>query len=112
MPEYSVPTLSNGRCRVAVADSQVLIGFATTVQWSDLLELVDLFVDPQWMRRGVGRTLIDDVVTFATATRIPRVEVDGNPHALRFYEACRFEVDTNVQTDFGVGDRMRPDVRE
>jgi GNAT superfamily N-acetyltransferase len=107
--EYVAPQGAQSRCRVALADSGALIGFATTTGASDLLELEDLFVDPTWMRRGVGRSLIDDVVVYARSVGITRVEVDGNPHALAFYTDAGFKVDATVTTEFGFGYRLHLD---
>jgi GNAT superfamily N-acetyltransferase len=112
--EYVAPQRARSRCRVALADSGALIGFATTTRDSDLLELEDLFVDPTWMRRGVGRSLIDDVVIYARSAGVTRVEVDGNPHALGFYADAGFKVIAAVTTEFGFGYRLHlhPDTYE
>src|SRR6478735_7745036 len=58
------------RTRVATQSGEV-IGFATTVPTLDGLELDDLFVRPDGMRRGVGRALVDDAVAHARARRAP-----------------------------------------
>jgi len=108
---YVAPDGSQSRCRVALAESRALVGFATTTMGTDLLELEDLFVDPAWMRRGIGRSLIDDVVTYARSGGIDRVGVDGNPHALTFYEGVGFTVDGTVTTEFGTGYRLYLDAR-
>jgi GNAT superfamily N-acetyltransferase len=107
---WTAPTDRRARCRVAVpADGGAPLGFATTVADGGALELVDLFVDPDRMRRGVGRRLIADVVDLARSCGCPRVEVDGNPHARAFYEAVGFTAVADVATEFGPGIRMRLD---
>src|ERR1700724_3697628 len=78
-------SLSEGRVRVAIVHADLIVGFATTVTEDGFLELVDLFTDPDWMRRGVATALIDDVVAFAATIGIARVSVVGNPHAAPFY---------------------------
>jgi ribosomal protein S18 acetylase RimI-like enzyme len=108
---YVPSGLAQSRCRVATVDHQSLIGFATTTRMAEVLELEDLFVDPDWMRRGVGRALIEDVLVFAQAQAMDRVEVKGNPDALRFYERVGFEVGARVQTELGFGYRMHLAVR-
>src|SRR6478735_5355102 len=50
--------------RVAVDDGRV-VGFATTTPAGEVAELVDLFVDPRRMRRGVARALVLDAVSLA-----------------------------------------------
>lgn len=93
------------RCRVvdAVGD---LTGFATTVRADQVIELIDLFVDPDHRRRGIARSLLDDVVIHARASGVHRLEVDGNPHAQSFYEAVGFVVESMVATEFGPGLRL------
>ena len=96
------------RCRAATADAGGnLVGFATTTRADQVVELVDLFVDPEYMRKGIARSLLDDVVVHARATGARRIEVDGNPHAQPFYEAVGFVVESMVVTDFGPGLRLR-----
>jgi GNAT superfamily N-acetyltransferase len=108
--EFSESSLSAGRVRVAVAQTQQIVGFATTVLADNALELVDLFTDPAWMRRGVASRLISDVVAYAIAGGIPRITVTGNPHAAPFYQHAGFEADGEVATPFGPGLRMHLNV--
>jgi GNAT superfamily N-acetyltransferase len=74
------------------------------------LELVDLFVDPDWTRRGVGRALLADAVGYAKTIGLGRIEVTGNPHAYAFYAAVGFVRDEDVVTDFGPAARLHLDV--
>jgi GNAT superfamily N-acetyltransferase len=97
------------RTRVATADDRIT-GFATSVPAGDVIELDDLFVDPGWMRRGVGRALVADAVAIARELGAGRVEVTANPHALVFYGKAGFISDHGVQTRFGPGLRMHIDV--
>ena len=55
--EFSDLSILERRIRVAVAGDQI-VGFATTVDTDTGLELDDLFVDPSWMGKGVGRRLL------------------------------------------------------
>ena len=101
--------LADGRTRVAVRDGHV-IGFATLAIDDDGLELEDLFVEPAWMRHGVGRALVDDAVAAARAAGIARLHVTANVLALAFYEAVGFVTDRDVSVRFGVAARMHLDV--
>ncbi|HEY4929164.1 MAG TPA: GNAT family N-acetyltransferase [Acidimicrobiales bacterium] len=95
------------RCRVATDDrTGTIVGFVTTTRAGDALELVDLFVDPARMRRGIARSLLDDVVDHARAAGVERIGVDGNPQARAFYEAVGFVVEATVLSEFGPGLRM------
>jgi GNAT superfamily N-acetyltransferase len=108
--EFPGPALVDGRTRVAVADDGRLVGFATTLIAGDAAELDDLFVDPGWMRRGIGRALVLDAIEIARDRGAGRVEVTANPHALVFYQRAGFTVDYEVRTRFGPGSRMHVDV--
>jgi ribosomal protein S18 acetylase RimI-like enzyme len=66
----------------------------------------DLFVDPDWMRRGIGRRLVRDIVDSAREKGFDRLEVTANPHAQSFYEGTGFTTDDEVQTTFYPGQRM------
>jgi GNAT superfamily N-acetyltransferase len=108
--EFSDSSLALGRVRVATIATDRPIGFVTSRLAAEALELEDLFVDPDWMRRGVGRALILDVVTFAQAVGVACVEVTGNPHALAFYRQVGFVAVGRTDTEFGIGYRMHLDV--
>ena len=105
--QFSWPTARSARCRVAVdALDGGVVGFATTTQADGAVELVDLFVDPDRMRQGIARSLVDDVVAWARTGGAHRIGVDGNPHARGFYEAVGFVVEGHVSTEFGPGLRL------
>jgi GNAT superfamily N-acetyltransferase len=95
--ELSDLSVRQQRTRVAVVGDRV-VGFATTLDTEDGIELEDLFVDPDWMGKGVGRDLVADVVAVARARRADRVNVTANRDALGFYERVGFVVDGEVET--------------
>jgi len=99
---FSGLAVDEGRTRVAVADGRI-VGFATLLADG---ELEDLFVDPDWMRRGIGRALVLDSVAAARAQGLKRIEVTANGQALPFYESVGFVLDGSVETAFGRGSRM------
>ena len=103
--ELSDDAVTDGRTRVADADGSV-IGFATWLGTGDVTEIEDLFVDPDWMRRGVGRALVLDLIALAQRRGVRRIEVTGNPHARTFYERVGFTCDHEVDTLLGPGLRM------
>jgi GNAT superfamily N-acetyltransferase len=108
--EYPGIAAGGGRTRVAVAADGRIAGFATSLVAGDAVELDDLFVDPGWMRQGVGRALVADAATIARRWGAGRIEVTANPHALAFYQRAGFVADHEVQTRFGPGSRMHLDV--
>lgn len=102
--------LIGGRTRVATAASDRIVGFASMFRVGDAFELEDLFVDPDWMRRGIGRLLMLDAMMIARDQQVPRIDVTANPHAFAFYTDAGFVHDGEVRTAFGVGARMRLDI--
>ena len=98
------------RTRVAIGDGRI-VGFATTRAVADTLELDDLFVDPEWMRRGVGSDLIERRRrdrAMPVASLESRSRQTGT--RLEFYEAAGFVVDGLTETRFGSACRMHLDV--
>jgi GNAT superfamily N-acetyltransferase len=49
---------------------------------------ISVFVDPEWRRYGLGRTLVGMAVEFATAHRLTPWVYAGAPHQLQFFRAC------------------------
>ena len=103
---FSDLAVRDGRTRVAVGPHGNIVGFATWLVTESAIELEDLFVDPQWMRQGIGRELVDDAAAIAQAQSFDRIEVTANPHALGFYTSTGFVVDRMVETDFYPAPRM------
>jgi GNAT superfamily N-acetyltransferase len=101
--------LDDGRTRVIEVDDHI-VGFATTIVSGSCLELEDLFVEPDWMRRGVARRLVADALDSADAAHYPALEVTANPHALEFYSEVGFIGTESVTTELGVGTRLRLEV--
>ena len=107
---WSGEAIPRGRVRVAVEDGAA-VGFATTVPVDGGLELDDLFVEPDRMRRGVGRRLVEDVLDTARAEGVEHVWVTANPHAMAFYTAVGFVPDGTAPTRFGPASRLRLDAQ-
>jgi N-acetylglutamate synthase-like GNAT family acetyltransferase len=53
-------------------------------------ELEDLFVDPDWMRRGIATKLVLDALANAREQGIARIDMTANGHALAFYKKVGF----------------------
>ena len=101
--------IREGRTRAAVVGGDI-VGFASWLGTGDEFEIEDLFVDPGWMRRGIGRALVRDLIALARGRGIGRVEVTANRHALAFYESAGFVVFREDTTRFGPAPRMRLDL--
>ena len=97
--------LAEGRTHVA-EEGGSLVGFATWIDVGGTIELDDLFVDPDWVRRGIATALVNRIVEVLRARGVERLEVTANPHALGFYRAVGFVDCGMVETDFGAAPRM------
>jgi GNAT superfamily N-acetyltransferase len=104
-----VDLIRDASVRVA-CDRDRVVGFTVTVA-SDADggpdELDGLFVEPEYMRGGIGRALIADVVADAGRRGVSAIEVTANPRAVDFYRQVGFRDGETVSTRFGRGLRMR-----
>jgi GNAT superfamily N-acetyltransferase len=67
--EWPDSGVDDGRTRVAITADGTAVGFITSLPTGrSVLEVVDLFVDPDWMRRGIARHLMGDLVETARLT--------------------------------------------
>ena len=94
------------RTRVALDAKGSLIGFASYLISANVAELEDLFVDPLWMRHGVGEALVVDISSLMGEQNVQWLEVTANPHAMAFDEHMGFVADRLVDTDFYPAPRM------
>jgi GNAT superfamily N-acetyltransferase len=100
--------VAGGRTRVAMAADGTVVGFISSLPCDgSALELEDLFVDPDWMLRGVARRLVGDLVETARLAGIARIEVTANPHADGFYRSAGFVFLDECETQFGPAVRMQ-----
>jgi len=114
-PEFLVfagSGVAAGRTTAAVVDDR-LVGFASVAE-SDTgqLELEDLFVDPEWHRRGIARLLVAEVVRTARRNGFRTLVVTGNPDAKAFYLAAGFVEFGEEATHFGPAPRFRLDTAD
>lgn len=118
-PEFLIFTgegIAAGRTLVAVAGppgQDRVVGFATVAPGrDDYVELEDLFVDPDWRRRGIARFLVRQVVNIARDSGHRRLWVTGGLEALPFYLAVGFVQVGQVATPLGTGLRMSFDLSQ
>ena len=104
--ELPAEQITAGLVRVAEQNG-VIVGFAVLLERSgDACELDGLFVEPELMRAGVGRRLVDDAKRTARERGATRIDVVANPQAVAFYEAVGFTTVGEAQTRFGRAPRM------
>jgi len=107
-PEYLVlgpEGLAEGRTHVAEQDGTV-VGFATWAEADGTVDLEDLFVDPDYRRRGIASELVRRIAEVLRARGVQRLEVTANPHAMEFYRSAGFTDCGTADTEFGTGARM------
>jgi len=97
--------LNEGRVLVAEQDGSV-VGFATWADADGVTELEDLFVDPDWTRRGLATALVNGIAKVIKARGVERLEVTANPHAMGFYTAIGFIPCGVANTEFDHAPRM------
>ena len=103
--------IDEGWVRVAVADDGSLIGFSVVIPAdSGVHELDGLFVEPDYLRGGVGRALVQDAADRAARAGAELLEVTAGP-AEGFYEKVGFQVVGAAETRFGPAVRMRRRLR-
>jgi GNAT superfamily N-acetyltransferase len=104
--ELPVEQIEAGHVRVAERDG-VVVGFAVLFERvGTACELDGLFVEPDGMRGGVGRRLVQDAVDVARARGAATIDVVANPQAIAFYEAVGFATTGVSPTRFGPAPRM------
>ena len=97
--------LNEGRVLVAEQDGSV-VGFATWADADGATELEDLFVDPDYRRRGIAMALVNCIAEILRARGAERLEVTANPHAMGFYRAAGFTDCGVAETNFGAAPRL------
>jgi mycothiol synthase len=104
--ELPAEQIAAGLVRVAEQDG-VIVGFSVLLERSgDACALDGLFVEPERMRGGVGRLLVEDAKAIAWAHGAARIDVVANPQAVAFYDAVGFVPAGEAQTRFGPAARM------
>jgi predicted N-acetyltransferase YhbS len=103
LPEEQIAA---GLVRVAQQDG-VVVGFSVLLEQSgEACELDGLFVEPDRMRAGIGRLLVEDAMRIARERGATRIDVVANPQAVAFYEAVGFRTAAHAHTRFGPAPRM------
>ena len=97
---YAEPLLT--RCMVvAEADDGRIAGFAQLAAGEGVIEGV--YVDPDFMRRGVGRALVAALEDEAQRLGIARLMLDASLNAVPFYSALGYRVEGDLRHALGGG---------
>jgi ribosomal protein S18 acetylase RimI-like enzyme len=113
-PEAIAPphqAIAEGRVRVIADGSGSPLGFSVVLPVrGGRCELDDLFVEPDSMRRGIGRLLVHDLAERAAEAGATQVDVIANPNAVGFYARLGFTITGQASTQFGDAPRMTLDL--
>lgn len=86
---------------IVAEDDGVPIGYALARMLDDgEAFLNDLFIEPERMRSGIGRALLDAVLVWACAQGAHRLTLHGDPNAMGFYEHCGFVHEGDAPSSF------------
>jgi N-acetylglutamate synthase-like GNAT family acetyltransferase len=99
--DFSPEALAAKEILVAEADDRA-VGFATLISEGDLCVLDDLWLEPDWIGRGLGSKLFEACANQARQLGAKRLEWEAEPNAVGFYEKMggRYVRDSD-QTPFG-----------
>lgn len=82
--DFSAETL--GRLEIWVAEAgRDIAGWASLAAGDEVASLEDLWVDPRWMRQGVGSALFAAAADDARRRGAVRLEWEAEPNAIGFY---------------------------
>jgi GNAT superfamily N-acetyltransferase len=95
------------RVRVAVGKAEEVLGFSVVALEGLVCELDDLFVDPDVMRKGIGRALVRDAAGGAVVAGCRSMAVVAHPRNFPFYESVGFKPGDPATTRFGPAVQMR-----
>jgi GNAT superfamily N-acetyltransferase len=104
--------IADGRVRVAVGHGGELLGFSVVADApAGVCVLDDLFVEPDLMRQGIGRALVEDAAARALLAGWREMTVVADPRNFAFYESVGFVVGEPVATRFGPAVQLRRALR-
>jgi GNAT superfamily N-acetyltransferase len=98
--------IADGAVLVAETNGRIA-GFIVVLANGAQAEIDGLFVEPEFWRRGIGRTLMAAGEAAAVQTGVTALSVIAAPEAEAFYAACGFVTTGPERTPFGPAIRMR-----
>lgn len=87
---------------ILVRDGGRVIGTGRLVTVAGHGKIGRMAVDPAWRGRGIGRAMLDRLVDLARSRGLPRVVLNAQCHARKFYEAAGFAVSSEVFQEAGI----------
>jgi GNAT superfamily N-acetyltransferase len=75
---------------IVAEDGEGVVGYALMRVDDEHAVLRDLFIEPRYIRKGIGTMLLHHMLTFARNHGAKRVSLVSDPHATKFYERHGF----------------------
>lgn len=82
--------LSSNRCFEVVTEHAELLGFLSLTEGNDRVVIDNLWIEPEHIRRGIGRAAVHFAFELARASGWPHLWVLPDPPAEGFYRALGF----------------------
>jgi GNAT superfamily N-acetyltransferase len=96
------------RVRVATGREGAVVGFSVVATASkSVWRLEDLFVEPSFMRQGIGGALVEDAAARAAGAGALEMTVVSHSRNFAFYESVGFVCGEPTNTRFGPATTMR-----
>ncbi len=91
---FSDALRSGYRCQVYASDGGEMLGYAVVMLTVDEAELLDIAIDSQHQRKGMGRALLEEMLTLAKRAGMQRMVLEvraSNDAAIALYVSAGFE---------------------
>jgi putative acetyltransferase len=95
-PEGYIPGIWRGEMYVAESEGKI-IGFGHAVPG----EIAAIYVDPAYLRRGVGTMLMRHGISMANVKAPGTIRIEGTLNARKFYETLGFKVTREINVRRG-----------
>lgn len=96
MADRVMSDLAGAERFVVAEDGEDIVGYANVLEGEDGWELMRIYVDPDRIRQGIGKRLIDRIESYLKENGVDRYIAhphSDNPLAINFYVKMGFERD-------------------
>lgn len=83
--DFSAEGLASRERYAAEVDGRV-VGWSAIIPKDDVCWLDDLWIEPEWIGRGIGTELFRHAMARGRELRAARIELEAEPNAIGFYE--------------------------
>lgn len=108
IPDFGWEMHDDSAWHFIAVDSKTLIGCVLLVPLDDEKkkgQLIQMAVDSAWQGKGIGRLLVESLLSFASSEGFKEIEIHSRAEVSRFYEHLGFEVFGDSFEEVGVKHR-------